>query len=277
MKKVIRDATYYIERKGSGEPLVLLHGFTGDHTTWKAVEDSLLNYELILIDILGHGQTSSPANYERYRMEEVVEDLRVLLEELALGAVHLLGYSMGGRLALSFAMTYPHKVKSLILESSSPGLRTEEERELRRKSDERLANEILENGIESFVDKWKDIPLFQSQKSLSAEIRNQIRKQRLQNNPIGLANSLRGMGTGFQPNYWKRLDELICPVYIICGEKDEKFCRIGKQMSEHLVHATFTIVPKVGHAVHVEDSRFFGKIVNEFIHFVTNNDRKRLQ
>ncbi|WP_243291136.1 2-succinyl-6-hydroxy-2,4-cyclohexadiene-1-carboxylate synthase [Bacillus sp. FJAT-47783] len=278
MKMSVRGVNYFVEICGEGEPIVLLHGFTGDCSTWDEIQKDLAHYQLIKVDILGHGQTDSPIEESRYQMEEVVEDLRNLLEQLQIHQAHFLGYSMGGRLALSFAAIYPNMVSSLILESSSPGLKLEQEKIDRRKSDERLASFILNNGMKAFVDYWERIPLFQSQSSLTNETRTQIRKQRLQNNPIGLANSLRGMGTGSQPSWWHKLHELKVPVLIICGEKDMKFCRIAQDMDDRLLNSRVHIVLNAGHAVHVEQSRIFGKIVSEFIQrFSTNNKGKRLQ
>ena len=103
----------------------------------------------------------------RYQIEQVASDLKNILEQLAISKVHILGYSMGGRLALTFASLYPQCVRSLLLESTSPGLETEEERMERRKQDQQLANRILTNGMEAFVELWENISLFESQKKLS--------------------------------------------------------------------------------------------------------------
>ncbi|MFP3499098.1 alpha/beta fold hydrolase, partial [Pseudomonas sp. SIMBA_059] len=87
-----------------------------------------------------------------------MEVLHELFNELQLSNFTLLGYSLGGRVALSYVAKYPDEIKHLILESASPGLKTEQERQARRNSDEKLANEILQNGLQSFVDKWENIP-----------------------------------------------------------------------------------------------------------------------
>ena len=93
----------------------------------------------------------------------------------------ILGYSMGGRLALSFAVLYPEFVRKLILESTSPGLESETERKNRRSQDEKLGKFILEQGIEKFVDYWENIPLFATQKGLPQAVQSAIREQRLTN------------------------------------------------------------------------------------------------
>ena len=146
---------------------------------------------------------------------------------------------MGGRLALSYAMEYPHRVRKLILESSSPGLKTEEERKNRQIQDHKLAQFILDKGIESFVDYWENIPLFSTQKSLPEAKQQEIRKQRLQNSPTGLANSLKGMGSGAQPSWWDRLSEFEVETLLLTGSLDQKFCSIAEQMVREMKKANW--------------------------------------
>jgi len=266
MNILIRNVNYHVKICGNGEPILLLHGFTGDGTTWEFISHYLQNYQLIFVDILGHGKTDSPTDRRRYCMEEVVEDIKEILQYLKIDRTNMIGYSMGGRLALSFAITYPQCVRRLVLESSSPGLKKELERKERQSSDEALAEFILQNGIESFVDYWENIPLFKSQNNLPEAVQKKIRAQRLQNTPIGLANSLRGMGTGFQPSWWEQIKNLYIPVLLLCGEWDVKFCRIAEDMERTMPNAIKNTIKSAGHAIHVEQPRIFGKIVNEFFH-----------
>jgi 2-succinyl-6-hydroxy-2,4-cyclohexadiene-1-carboxylate synthase len=261
----IRGIHYQVDVQSEGEPLVLLHGFTGSSVNWSHVLEEFSTYKTILIDIIGHGLTDCPNDYSRYKMEEVVEDLANILDQLQIERANFLGYSMGGRLALSFAAIHPTRVKKLILESSSPGLQHENERECRKQADEKLADHIEKEGIVQFVNKWETIPLFASQGRLPIQQRNKIRQQRLQNSPRGLANSLIGMGTGAQPSWWDDLTILNVPVLILCGELDKKFCEIAKHMQQLLPNSVIKEINGAGHAIHVEEPRIFGKIVNEFL------------
>ncbi|HWO98685.1 MAG TPA: 2-succinyl-6-hydroxy-2,4-cyclohexadiene-1-carboxylate synthase [Bacillus sp. (in: firmicutes)] len=266
MKYEINSISYEADIRGEGPPLLLLHGFTGSKETWAPFYDKWeKTNQLISLDLIGHGETSSPYDIVKYRMESVVEDLCILLDELHIHQVHLLGYSMGGRLALSFAVMFPERVGKLILESASPGLKTEQERHLRKHQDEALAEEILAKGIPWFVHKWENITLFESQKSLPVHIQEKIREQRMKNNPIGLANSLRGMGTGVQPSWWERLSSLPMPVLFVTGEWDEKFVRIAEDMKKLVPKAVHERILDAGHAIHVEQREIFGKIVSGFL------------
>jgi 2-succinyl-6-hydroxy-2,4-cyclohexadiene-1-carboxylate synthase len=255
-----------VEIAGEGEPLLLLHGFTGSVETWKPFIPYWSNdLKLIMVDVIGHGNSDIPEDPDRYTMERAAGDLANVLDYLDIAKIHLLGYSMGGRLAISFAILFPDRVKSLALESSSPGLQTLQERQDRVKKDRALAERIEREGIKAFVDFWERIPLFASQRELPESFQDNIRKQRLQNNPIGLSNSLRGMGTGRQPSWWEQLTALTIPVLLLVGEKDIKFCSIAEQMDNLLERAKIYKVPQSGHAIHVEQPRIFGTIVSEFL------------
>jgi 2-succinyl-6-hydroxy-2,4-cyclohexadiene-1-carboxylate synthase len=257
---------YHIKTEGDGNsPVLLLHGFTGDSSTWNNLHPYLKGCKTIAVDLLGHGRTDSPADTDRYRIEKAVEDIKYLLDSLKVEKVNLLGYSMGGRLAVAFAVTYPSRVSSLILESSSPGLKTEEERKQRAEQDDRLAERISTKGMTDFVDYWEGIPLFTSQKSLPAALQAEIRENRLSQNPEGLANSLRGMGTGTQPGYWQELSSLPMEMLFIVGELDNKFCKIAEEMQKTVKRASIEKVSGCGHAIHVEEPEKFGTIVRKFL------------
>ncbi|MCM2982802.1 2-succinyl-6-hydroxy-2,4-cyclohexadiene-1-carboxylate synthase [Niallia circulans] len=262
----LQDISYHVTVEGEGEPLLLLHGFTGDSGTWMPfIPLWKKNYTVITVDIIGHGKTDSPEEIKKYTMQESVTHLRALIDHLQLASVYLLGYSMGGRLALAYGMNYPGTVKKLILESSSPGLKTDLERKQRRIQDEKLGDSILEQGIINFVKKWEEIPLFESQKMLSEAAKEAIRKQRLANNPVGLANSLRGMGTGAQNSYWSSLSRLSIDTLLITGELDQKFCQIAEEMVDCNKKIKHLTINDAGHAIHVEKPEIFGTIVLEFL------------
>jgi 2-succinyl-6-hydroxy-2,4-cyclohexadiene-1-carboxylate synthase len=266
MYVVIDGIRYYVEKKGEGFPLLLLHGFTGDSSTWTPFCPIWGEHStLIFPDIIGHGKTESPDKSNHYQIETVADDLKNILDKLGVHQVDVLGYSMGGRLALTFALLYPERVRKLILESASPGLVTEQERETRRMKDRELAEFILKAGIKPFVDYWEAIPLFSTMNRLSASVKEAVRKQRLRNTPTGLANSLLGMGTGSQPSWWGSLGRITNEVLLLTGEEDEKFCAIAQKMLDEFQNGTWIALKNSGHALHVEEPEKFGTIVSEFL------------
>jgi 2-succinyl-6-hydroxy-2,4-cyclohexadiene-1-carboxylate synthase len=266
----VHGVTLHVEQRGAAHPaaqtLVLLHGFTGSAASWGEHLDTFAaaGFRVIAFDLLGHGASSAPDNPQRYRMERCQEDICAALGMLGIspGEAILLGYSMGGRLALYLG--FSSYFRALILESASPGLASPTEREQRRASDERLAATIERDGIAAFVPYWERLPLFASQRALPAEIRERLHKQRLQNRPEGLANSLRGMGTGVQPSLHERLPTLDLPVLLLAGELDPKFCAIAWQMCQALPRSSLEIIPGAGHTIHLEQPEQFDKSVLAF-------------
>ena len=257
------------ERGKSGKnymTLVLLHGFTGSAAGWGHHIDTLADsgLRIIAVDLPGHGQTDAPEDAKRYSIENCQKDILAVLQALGVkkGEAIILGYSMGGRIALYVAFSgYFH---ALILESASPGMEDAAERAERRASDEALAASIDSEGVPAFVEHWERLPLFASQKMLSRQCREDLHKQRLQNNATGLAQSLRGVGTGVQPSLYAQLPSLHMPVLLIAGELDTKFTMIAKRMAIELPQSQLHIVPAAGHTVHLEQPQLFTSLVRDF-------------
>lgn len=259
----IEDATYAYSVYGKGIPVVFLHGFTGSQKTWKPfVEKWKHRFQCITIDLPGHGKTKT--NLPR-TMEACCHDLRTLFSHLGISSFHLIGYSMGGRVALSFAMLYPQFLLSLTLESSSPGLKTFAKQKARQAQDEQLAQKIQTKGLKAFIDDWENIPLFSTQKNLPLSVQQSIRIERESQTEEGLVQSLRWMGTGVQPSWWNQLSRLSLPVLLLVGALDKKFVQINQEMQENFQDATLKIVPEAGHAVHLEKPEDFHRIVKSFI------------
>ncbi|HDX9591243.1 TPA: 2-succinyl-6-hydroxy-2,4-cyclohexadiene-1-carboxylate synthase [Bacillus pseudomycoides] len=266
MKVNVHGISYEYEVIGSGEPLLVLHGFTGSMETWRSFVPAWSEqFQVILVDLIGHGETENSEEVQHYYIETVAAHLIAVLDHLQIEKVHLLGYSMGGRLALTLACLYPKRISSLLLENCTAGLITEEERKERRQKDEQLADKIERDGVAAFVEKWENIPLFATQKKLPLHVQARVREERLANHPKGLANSLRGMGTGAQPSWWNELEHLQMPVLLISGEYDEKFFHILTKMKNQIPHAEFVQIISAGHAIHVEQPQKFDTIVRGFL------------
>jgi len=264
----VNGVSINVEERGTIEQttLVLLHGFTGSATSWGQHLDVFAYYgfRVLALDMLGHGQSDAPQDTQRYTIEQCQADILAVLVERGVreGKAILLGYSMGGRIALYTA--FSGFFRALILESASPGLVDPIARAQRVKSDEQLATRIERNGIEAFVNYWEHLPLFASQQRLPLERRQALHRQRMQNRAIGLANSQRGVGTGTQPTLQERLKTLTIPVLLITGILDSKFCTIAQHMAQSLPSARLHIVPDAGHTVHLEQPELFDRLVHDF-------------
>jgi 2-succinyl-6-hydroxy-2,4-cyclohexadiene-1-carboxylate synthase len=258
----LNDLDYHVEVDGRGPPLVLLHGFTGSVRSWDEVRPALAEFSRVIsIDLIGHGRSAAPDDPQRYSLEASTRDLCSLLECLKLDAVDVLGYSMGGRVALHFAVHRPERVRKLILESASPGLEDDNERQKRVASDAALADRIVRSGIPDFVAEWERVPLLVPAAHVTDEARARQTALRLQNRPLGLANSLRGMGAGQQTPLWSQLLELKKPVLLIVGEQDTRYRHIAERMLPLLPAGEVAVVPNAGHTVHVDQPPAFMRLI----------------
>jgi 2-succinyl-6-hydroxy-2,4-cyclohexadiene-1-carboxylate synthase len=242
----------HVRREGSGEPVVLLHGFTATGASMVPL-GRRLGGETITVDLVGHGASDAPFDVAHYTMGAMVSQLRALFDIVDVAAAHLVGYSMGARTALSFAAAHPDAVRTLTLIGGTPGIADAEESRERVRADEALADRIVRDGVPAFVDHWESLPLFASQRRLPEEERARIRAERLAQRAHGLANHLRGAGTGAMPSLWTRLGTVRAPTALLVGALDPKFGAIAAAMAARLPHAVVTVVDEAGHAVHLED------------------------
>jgi 2-succinyl-6-hydroxy-2,4-cyclohexadiene-1-carboxylate synthase len=262
----VNGVTLHYERNGAGGALVLLHGFTGSTEIWTPLLPTFArDFDTIAIDLLGHGASAAPPAPTRYAIDQTVADLCALLDQLGIARALWLGYSMGGRVALHVAIARPERVSALVLESSAPGIQDPAARQARLERDRALADEIEREGTAAFVARWEQLPLFASQARLPATTRAELRRQRLANNAVGLANSLRGSGQGACPPVWDRLAALTIPVLLIAGAEDAPYRLWAEEMARVLPLAETAIVEAAGHAVHLEQGEQFAELVLDFL------------
>lgn len=233
--------------------VLLLHGFTHTGASWEPVVTALgERYRSLTPDLRGHGVAS---DIRPVTLEAVLGDL----EPLAMpGPVTLVGYSMGGRIALHCAVSWPVRIDRLILIGASPGIADPAERERRRGDDERLADGIEGSSIEEFARRWAMTPVL---RGLDEETMARVHEDRLRNRPPGLARALRGLGTGALPSLWPRIGALRMPTTFVVGERDEKFRQIAEQMGKRIPGSELVVTAGVGHAVHLEAPRRVADII----------------
>ena len=247
-------------------PVLTLHGFTGSTATmWALVRPLTETRRVAVVDLPGHGLSTITNDAHAFGFEHTIDAVAAAIDRHHLGPAHVVGYSMGGRVALGLAVRHPGHVVSLSLIGASPGLSDPVERAARRRSDDELADDLLEDGLTAFVDRWMASPLFASQVRLGADVLADARTQRLANDPDGLAGSLRGAGTGAQPSYWHDLVGITAPVLLVVGDEDPKFRAIAMRMAAGLVRSAIEVVPGAGHAAHLENPDHVRATIGELL------------
>lgn len=259
----INGYPYEVNISGSGQPTwVFLHGFLGSQQEFSAIRPTGTR---IMLTLKGFGAQAPNVTVADLTVDQQVTELKLLFDALALGPVHLVGYSMGARLALSYALRYPETVAQLVLESGTAGLATQTERLARQAKDEALAQSIMQDGMRAFVDRWERLPLFATQQHVALTDQQNVRAQRLNQVPLNMAASLRAFGTGEMPNYWQIVAGLAVPTTIITGGCDSKFTTIGRALHEKIENSEQRIVPAVGHNVHLEAPASYTGLLNQLV------------
>ena len=239
-----------------GDRVVLLHGFTQTGRCWGPFGE-LLNrfHEVSAIDLPGHGSRT-----------EVRTDLPGTAELLApeCEGATVIGYSLGGRVALHIALTTP--IARLVLISSTGGLDDAEERAARRTADERLADRVEQIGVDAFLDEWLAQPLF-----ASLDARAACLDERRTNTAAGLASSLRLCGTGTQRPLWGELASIAAPSLVITGSLDDKFDALGARLVESIgPSASHVVIDDAGHSAQLERPDATADAVLEWIAATTH-------
>jgi 2-succinyl-6-hydroxy-2,4-cyclohexadiene-1-carboxylate synthase len=222
-------------------------------------------------DLPGHADSDAPDEAQRYAIEEVASDLVVLLDRFQIDRAALLGYSMGGRIALYMAVNFTDRVKALIVESASPGIAEDMLRRRRAAEDAATADAIERDGVAAFVDRWELQPIFASQARLPASVRGGLRRERMRNSARGLANCLRGLGQGAQPPLWDRLPEIRAPTLLIAGSLDPRYVAIAKRMHRTIRGSQLEVFPDAGHTVHLEQPEAFSQVVDRWLRSLTHD------
>jgi len=173
----------------------------------------------------------------------------------------LLGYSLGGRVALTLALTEPASLKRLVLIGATPGIADATARAARKERDDALAAEIeTEDDLDAFLARWLRQPMF-----ATLARRNTAMASRQTNTVHGLAASLRTLGVGNQEPSWDRLGQLSTPTLALVGIGDTRFTATNLAMVADLGDATLSLVPGARHACHLEQPSLSARLVLDWL------------
>jgi 2-succinyl-6-hydroxy-2,4-cyclohexadiene-1-carboxylate synthase len=246
---------------GEGTPVTLLHGFTQSGKSWQEVIAAMPpGWRWVVPDLRGHGLTrlnpGAPCS-----MDACTADLVMLWDQLGIERTHLVGYSMGGRLALHAAARRPERLLSLLTIGAHAGL-DEEARVGRQMGDEALARRIEQEGLEAFVHYWSSLPLFAGLERRGPSVVAQLRAERMSNTVAGLAASLRGMGAGVMEPLWTELGRVDVPCTFVAGQLDHGYVASARRLAASVPNGRVEVVLRAGHAAHQERPEAFARVLS---------------
>jgi len=255
-KQKVNDIEMYYELSGEGEPILLIHGLGSSTRDWEEqVPDFSQRYQVIAIDLRGHGKTDKPKG--PYKMQMFAEDIAKLLKKLSITSIHVLGISLGGGIAFQFAVDYPSLVKSLI-----------------------IVNAGIEMPIDSFKLKFEAfkrtfIVKLVGMKKMGEvlaprlfikpeqeELRKKLVERWAENDKKAYLSAMRALiGWSIRD----QIKKIKCPTLIIGSEGDYAPSSVKEEYTALLQNAKFVEIKDARHAVPMEKPREFNEIVMKFL------------
>ncbi|WP_373542529.1 2-succinyl-6-hydroxy-2,4-cyclohexadiene-1-carboxylate synthase [Chamaesiphon sp.] len=243
-------------------PLLLLHGWMGSSADYTEIIDRLKSqFDCIAIDLPGHGKTEVIDEYG-YGFVNTAIGIIQLLDSLTIDCCSIAGYSFGGRLALYLALEFPDRCDRVMLESTSPGLATDVERQARVKSDRQISDRLATDNFSDFVRDWYQQSIFVGIDK-HPHFPNLIHRRIATNQPLNLAKSLKFAGLGMQPYLGERLKISTRSILLIVGKLDRKFVSINRELHQRCPHTNLKIVPSCSHNVHFQNPQTWSDYLNQ--------------
>ena len=285
LRMQVHGMPWTVRVTGRGQPVLLLHGFSGSGLSWAGVAGPGERFRAIVPDLPGHGGTGwaaaepapgtgragrpvangpKDAGRSRASVERTADDLATILRRLGASRVHVVGYSLGARVALRLAIVHPEVIGRLVLEAPSAGIVDPAARESRVALDTERARLVVEEGIEAFAERWEAEPVLAGEAALPAAARESQRAIRRANTPLGLAASLLYAGQGAMEPLHDRLVEVRAPVLVIVGADDPVRAR-AEAVAAAIPGARLATVAGAGHAPHLERPDRFHALVLDFL------------
>ncbi len=213
--------------------------------------------------VCGHAGESPPSTSAGPAAFEAEVDRLATVVQAEVPAPRLVvGYSLGGRLALGLLVRHPVLFQGAVLIGANPGIAGEDARAARRGDDERWARLIEEEGLAAFDRQWSDLPLFRSQRRLEADVLEEQRAIRLGHDAAALAGAMMALSLGAMPDYRPALRGVACRVELIVGGLDAKFESLARQMAKALPNASVHVVEGAGHNVPLEAPAELARLLN---------------
>jgi len=263
----IRGVAIAYEDTGHGFPLVLVHGHPFDRSMWRDQVRAFSSHcRVITFDLRGYGETMVTAR--KTSLEEFARDIAGLLDYLDVTDIILGGLSMGGQIVLEFHRLFPQRVRALILADTFAQLDTDERRQARYDT----ANRLMKEGMSAYADEL--LPKMIAPRTIDEKpgVAAHVLAMMRGTSPAGAAAALRGRAE--RRDYTSLLSEIAVPALIIVGSDDE-FTPVSDAefMRDRIPNSRMVVIDKAGHMPNLEDPEEFNRVVEEFLRTLAQSTR----
>lgn len=255
----------YYEMTGKGRPVVFVHGFGCGIRSWDPQVSALArSHRVIAYDVRGHGLSDAPADAAAYSQPTSIEDLRQLLNVLKIRRTAVVGLSMGGNIALNFALTHPTLVSALVVADTGAGSDGHDDWVATTHA---FASALDAGGTEAFADMAMANPLFAPYCAKGPEARRFIRSCLMTHRARGVAHTAREV-LAKRPRIYAleaQLAKLRVPTLLIVGDGDDPCLKVHDFMARTIPGARSLVLRGTGHLSNLEAPAVFNAAVRRFL------------
>jgi len=257
----------YYEETGAGVPLVFVHEFAGDCRSWHLqVRFLARRYRCIAFNARGYPPSDVPADPGAYSQQQAVDDIKGLLDHLAIDRAHVCGLSMGGYAALIFGLDYPDRARSLVVAGCGYGSVAADREAFRRDSD-LVARRFEAEGMAAVADFYSRGPTRVQFIDKDPRGWQEFYEQLAGSSARGHALTLRGVQMT-RPSVFdlgERMERLDVPTLIVTGDEDEPCLEPAIFMKRKIPAAGLVVIPKSGHTINLEEPEAFNRALLDFL------------
>ena len=266
MRALINGVGLHYEVVGQGAPLLFVHEFAGDGTSWRPqVQAFARRYRTITFNARGYPPSDVPDDPAAYSQDHAVADIRGLLDHLGVARAHVCGLSMGGYATLLFGLAHPDRALSLIVAGCGYG--SGDDRSEFRKDAEQVARRLDTEGMATVADTYAQGPTrvqFMDKDPVGWQA---FRDHLAAGSARGRAHTLRGVQMT-RPSVFELetgLRRLAVPTLIVTGDEDEPCLEPALFLKRAIPTAGLWVIPKSGHTVNLEEPDAFNRAVQDFL------------
>lgn len=238
---------YYEDSGGDGPPILLTHGFGASTGMWHGQVAAFRDrHRLVAWDMRGHGLTDAPEELRHFSQALAVDDMRALLDHLAIDRAVIAGHSLGGFLSLAFNVVHPGRVRALYLQGCGPGYRSDASRHKWNERAENRARTLEEGGLAA-LGGASEVPVS------------------IQRSAQGLALAARGILSQVDASVIDSLPHIAVPVLIVIGAGDSYYLTGSDYMAKRIPGARNLVVAAAGHGVNVDQPAVVDAALADFL------------
>ena len=257
----------YYEDTGTGEPLVFVHEFAGDHRQWEPqVRYFSRRFRCVTFDARGYPPSDVPDEDTQYSQARARDDIKSVLDHLSIERAHIIGHSMGAFATLHFGIHYPDRAFSLVLGGCGYGAHPDAQADFLDMA-ERTAEMFRSDSMDIAAAKYARSPgrlQYQAKDPRGYdEFAVMLAEHSAEGSALTMANVQR-----LRPSLWNLQDELkalALPVLIITGDEDDPCLDPGVFMKRLMPNAGLAMLPKTGHTINSEEPALFNQFVEDFL------------